>query len=145
MLSKLIKLPLLKRFIPSLGLRFLKIFKANRGYFKIRGIKMFLDFLDPIDREIILYQNYEVEEVSYLINLIKKYSITNFFDVGSNCGYYSMKVLSEVSNIKVFAYEPNHEASFIYRIIYNFIDHVVKSSAIICITNIHSWSFSYCL
>ena len=112
MLSKLIKLPLLKRFIPSLGLRFLKFFKANRGYFKIRGIKMFLDFLDPIDREIILYQSYEEEEVSYLINLIKKYSITNFFDIGSNCGYYSMKLLSEVLNLKVFAYEPNQEAYY---------------------------------
>ena len=58
MLSKLIKLPFLKRIVPSLGVRFLKIFKRNRGIFKIRGIKMFLDFLDPIDREIILHQNY---------------------------------------------------------------------------------------
>ena len=110
MLSKLIKLPFLKRIVPSLGVRFLKIFKRNRGIFKIRGSKMFLDFLDPIDREIILYQNYEDEEVSYLINLIKKYSITNFFDIGSNCGYYSMKIVSEVLSVKVFAYEPNQEA-----------------------------------
>ena len=112
MLSKLVKLPLFKRIVPSLGIRVLKMFNRNRGYFKINGVKMFLDFLDPIDREIILHQNYEDEEVSHLINLIKKYSITNFFDVGANCGYYSIKILREVLNIDVLAYEPNQEAHY---------------------------------
>lgn len=112
MLSKLVKLPILKRVLPSLGIRFLKILNRNRGYFKIGEIKMFLDFLDPIDREIILHQNYEDEEISYLINLIKKYSISNFFDIGANSGYYSMKILSEVLSIKVLAYEPNQEAYY---------------------------------
>jgi len=53
----------------------MKILKKNRGYFNINGTTMYLDFLDPIDREIILYKKYEDEEVQYLIILIKKYLI----------------------------------------------------------------------
>ena len=62
MIKFLVKLPILKRLIPSLGIRLLSILKKNRGYFKINNIKMFLDFLDPIDRQIILTEEYEHEE-----------------------------------------------------------------------------------
>ena len=51
------KFPILKRLIPSVGIKVLKILKKNRGYFKIRDIYFYLDFLDPIDREIIIYKN----------------------------------------------------------------------------------------
>ena len=57
MLAYLIKFPILKRLIPSLSLRILKSLKKNRGFFRVKSLKMFLDFLDPIDREIILSQN----------------------------------------------------------------------------------------
>ena len=72
MFSSLIKIPLLKRIIPSLGLKILKILKKNRGYFKIKDTKMFLDFLDPIDKQIILNQEYEKLEINYLMKEIKK-------------------------------------------------------------------------
>ena len=110
MLSKLIKLPIFKRIIPSLAIRIVKILKKNKGYFKINGTVMYLDFLDPIDREIILYKKYEDEEVQYLIILIRKYLIKKFFDVGSNCGYYSIKILTEIPELDVTAFEPNKEA-----------------------------------
>ena len=48
------KFPILKRLIPSVGIKVLKILKKNRGYFKIRDIYFYLDFLDPIDRQIII-------------------------------------------------------------------------------------------
>ena len=48
-----------KKIISSLRIRILTFFNKNRGYFKIKGIKMFLDFLDPIDREIIINQDDE--------------------------------------------------------------------------------------
>ena len=110
MISKLIKLPLLKRIIPSLSLRILKLLKKNRGFFKINNFEMFLDFLDPIDREIILNQEFEIQEVQFLIEQIKVNKINNFIDVGANCGYYSLKISNEISNIKVIAFEPNIEA-----------------------------------
>ena len=103
------KLPLLKRLIPSLGIRILTLAKKNRGYFNINNIRMFLDFLDPIDRQIILNKEYESYEFSTLSNLVEKYSIDNFIDVGANCGFYSFHLSK---NLNVFAFEPNQEAFF---------------------------------
>ena len=59
-----------KKLITSIKIRFLKILNKNRGYVNIGDTKMFLDFLDPIDREIIVNQIYEVEEIEYLKNYI---------------------------------------------------------------------------
>ena len=92
MIPKLIKLPILKRLIPSISLRLLRILKKNRGYFKINDFKMFLDFLDPIDREIILNQEFEKQEIDFLVNQIRTNNINYFLDVGANCGFYSLKI-----------------------------------------------------
>ena len=58
-ISFLVKLQIFNRLIPSISIRIIKIIKKNRGFFKIGDNKMFLDFLDPIDRELILRQKYE--------------------------------------------------------------------------------------
>ena len=108
MIKYLIKIPILKRLIPSIGIRLLKILKKNRGYFNINGFKMYLDFLDPIDRIIILNQAYEVEEMNILTKLIKKHSVTKFIDIGANCGFYSFRFAMQ--NLEVLAFEPNSEA-----------------------------------
>lgn len=73
---KILNIPILKRIIPSILIRFLKLIRKNRGYFKIKGVNMFLDFLDPIDRKIILYKEYEHDSVSFLdkgIEIVKIY------------------------------------------------------------------------
>ena len=108
MIKYLIKIPILKRLIPSIGIRLLKILKKNRGFFNIDGIKMYLDFLDPIDRSIILNKNYEIEEIKILTKLIKKNLITKFIDIGANCGFYSFQFA--IQNLEVLAFEPNSEA-----------------------------------
>mgnify|MGYP001309744888 CR=1 FL=1 len=110
MISKLIKLPILKRLIPSISLRLLKILNKNRGYFKVNNFEMFLDFLDPIDREIILSQEFEKKEIDFLINQIEFNKINYFLDVGANCGYYSLKISKEIPNIRILSFEPNIEA-----------------------------------
>ena len=112
MLRKLLTFPILKRFIPSLLIRLLKILKKNRGYFKINDTKMFLDFLDPIDRELILHKEFETLEINYLIEKINKYQINYFLDIGANCGYYSLTVAKNFKNISVISFEPNKEAFF---------------------------------
>ena len=111
-ISFLVKLPIFNRLIPSISIRIIKIIKKNRGFFKIGDNKMFLDFLDPIDRELILHQKYEDEEISILNGLIKKHSVNYFFDVGSNCGYYSIKLAKIFQKLKILAFEPNDEAHF---------------------------------
>ena len=112
MISKLIKLPIFKRLIPSILVRFLKTFKKNRGFFKVKDIEMYLDFLDPIDRQIILNQSYEVEELNIFEDLIKKNSSNYLLDIGANCGYYTFFILKNNPKLKVLAYEPNNEAHF---------------------------------
>ena len=73
---------------------------------------MFLDFLDPIDREIILHQEFESLEINYLIKQINNNKINYFLDVGANCGYYSINIAKEISDIIILSFEPNDEAYF---------------------------------
>ncbi len=54
--------------------------------------------------------------------------------------YYSYRIVLMNSNIYVFTVSSN---SFINRIIYNFINKMMKSSWT-CTSNIHAWSFSNC-
>ena len=110
MLSKIAKLPILKRLIPSLAIRILKIIGRNRGYYSIKGINMYLDFLDPIDREIILHNEFENLEIEFLLSEIKKKKLNYFLDIGANCGFYSLKIARDISNINIFSFEPNPEA-----------------------------------
>ena len=110
MINFLIKFPILKRLIPSLGMRILRILNKNRGYFQIEGINFFLDFLDPIDRQIIIYKIYEDDQVSFLESQIKKHSFDYFFDIGANSGYYSFYFANKFKDLKIMAFEPNSDA-----------------------------------
>jgi FkbM family methyltransferase len=110
MIKKLIKLPILKRLIPSIAIRLLKLINKNRGYFNINGVEMYLDFLDPLDRKLILNQSYEIEETKILLDLVNRNSLEYFIDIGANSGYYSIELSKK--NFKVLAFEPNLEALF---------------------------------
>ena len=108
MIKYLIRIPIFKKLIPSIGIRLLKILKKNRGFFNINGFVMYLDFLDPIDRHIILNKTYEIEEIKILNKLINTKSSTKFIDIGANCGFYSFQFAMQ--NLEVIAFEPNSEA-----------------------------------
>tara|TARA_Y100000741_G_scaffold106345_1_gene79470 strand:- start:44 stop:835 length:792 start_codon:yes stop_codon:yes gene_type:complete len=114
-INSLVKFPFFNRLVPSISIRLLKLLKKNRGYFKVGDNKMFLDFLDPIDRQLILYQKYEYEEILILKELIKKHQANFFFDIGSNCGYYSLKLANIFKNLKIFAFDPNAEANYKFK------------------------------
>ena len=108
MIRFLIKIQIFKNLIPSIGIRLLKLLKKNRGFFNINGFLMYLDFLDPIDRKIILNKTYETEEIKILTKLINDKSSTKFIDIGANCGFYSFQFAMQ--NFEVLAFEPNSEA-----------------------------------
>tara|TARA_Y100000741_G_scaffold58577_1_gene40839 strand:+ start:936 stop:1721 length:786 start_codon:yes stop_codon:yes gene_type:complete len=107
MIRFLLKLPFFKRLIPSLSIKYFKIFKKNRNFFKVKNIFFYLDFLDPIDRHIILHQEYENDQVNFLENKMKEIPFTYFFDIGSNSGYYSFYFAKKFKNLKVKSFEPN--------------------------------------
>ena len=89
MIKFILKIPVFKRLIPSLGIRILKLFNINRGYYNINNILFYLDFLDPVDREIILNKEYEQDAVNFLEVEMRKNLFSNFLDIGANSGYYS--------------------------------------------------------
>ena len=110
MINFLANLPIFKRLIPSIGIRVLKFLGKNKGYYRIKNILFYLDFLDPIDRKIILDNKYEDDSVSFLENLFENYSISTFLDIGANAGYYSFNFADKFKSLKVKAYEPNLDA-----------------------------------
>ena len=110
MIQLFVKFPFFKRLIPSIGIRVLRFFKKNRGYFKIAGINFYLDFLDPIDRQIILNKKYENDQVVFIEREMEKNFFDYFLDIGANSGYYSFFFANKFKNLKVKAYEPNFDA-----------------------------------
>ena len=104
-----VKLPILKRLIPSIGVRILRLLKKNRSYFKIGNINFYLDFMDPIDRQIIINKKYEDDQVLFLRDQMEKTSFDYFLDIGSNSGYYSFYFADKFKNLKIKAFEPNLE------------------------------------
>ena len=107
MINKIIKIPFFKRLIPSITRRYYKHLKKNKDYFKIGNIYFYLDFLDPMDRDIILNKNYEHDQVVFFEQKIIENSITYFLDIGANSGYYSFYLADKFKNIKIKSFEPN--------------------------------------
>ena len=110
MIQLLVKFPFFKRMIPSIGIRILRFFKKNRGYFKIGGINFYLDFLDPIDRQIILNKKYENDQVVFIEKEMEKNLFEYFLDIGANSGYYAFFFANKFKDLKIKAYEPNFDA-----------------------------------
>lgn len=110
MIKFLIKLPFFKRLIPSLSIRYYKFLKKNKNFYKIGNINFYLDYLDPLDRQLILNKNYEYDQVSYLEQQMKKDNFSYFLDIGANSGYYSFYFADKFKNLKIRAFEPNIDA-----------------------------------
>ena len=110
MIKYLIKFPIFKRLIPSISLRVLKLIKKNKKFYKIGNIDFYFDFLDPIDRKIILNKEYEHDQVSFLEKIMKKYFFSYFLDIGANSGYYSFYFADKFKTLKIKAFEPSIDA-----------------------------------
>ena len=110
MFNYLTKLPFLKRLIPSITTRYYKLSKGNKNFFKVGNIKFYLDYLDPLDRKMIIYQKYEDDQVRYLEDQMNKVTFSNFIDIGANSGYYSFYFANKFKNLQIKAFEPNIDA-----------------------------------
>lgn len=106
----LLKVPFFHRIIPSILRRYYKFFKLNQSYWEVRNIKMFLNFDDPLDRKIILFQKYEPSQFNFLNAEIKKNNPSYFFDIGANSGFYSFFIAQNFKKIRIFSFEPNRKA-----------------------------------
>jgi hypothetical protein len=70
MIKILFKFSIIKKITSSIIRRYFIYFRKNGSYFKVQGIKMFLNFLDPVDKEIILTKEYEARQINILISNI---------------------------------------------------------------------------
>ena len=110
MIKFFLKIPFFKRLIPSVSIRILKLFNKNRGFYNINNTLFYLDFLDPVDREIILNKEYEQDAVNFLETEMRKKFFSNFLDIGANSGYYSFYFAKKFTDLKIQAFEPNADA-----------------------------------
>lgn len=86
-----------------------------RDYFKEkikirdrRGLKFLLRYGNYIDRKLILHENYENQQLDYLVSLINRNNVRLFFDIGANFGLYSLTIANKCDCVeKIFSYEPD--------------------------------------
>jgi len=109
------KLPILKRLIPSIGTRVLKLFKKNRGYFKIGEINFYLDFLDPFK---------DLENNSHMYFVHSYEFIPEDKNVISATTDYSSDIVCSVEKENIFGtqFHPEKSDKLGLQIIKNFIN-----------------------
>ena len=99
-------IPIFKRIYPSLFLRASNFLNKNIFFIKFRNVYLNLDIRDPIDRSVLLFDFYEDKQIKYLCKIFKKNKINYFFDVGANCGIYSLIISKLFPKTSTLSFEP---------------------------------------
>ena len=99
-------IPILKRIYPSLFLKFSYILNKNIFLSKFKNIYLNLDIRDPIDRSVLLFNFYEDKQIKYLCKIFNENKINYFFDVGANCGMYSLIISKLFPKTAILSFEP---------------------------------------
>ena len=103
---KLKRLPILKRLIPSL----FKLWRRNRpGYVMVSrgGLLWLLYPRSIVDREMILWGDWEPEQRSLLLRRMTQDGADMFLDVGSCFGLYAITIKHRMPGLDVHAFEPH--------------------------------------
>tara|TARA_B100001029_G_C15054683_1_gene453430 strand:+ start:1463 stop:2701 length:1239 start_codon:yes stop_codon:yes gene_type:complete len=106
--------PILRKIIKKLRKSFLRrylfITRKEKFNYKLNDVLIELDIRDSIDREIYFNGYYEEKQLAYLREIISKFNIKTFIDVGSNIGIYSLRVGKIFPEMKIYAFEPHPSA-----------------------------------
>ena len=100
------KIPLIKRLYPSVVKKILNFFQRSKIYYSFYGLKIEGDINEPMDKEIFLFNDYENNQIEYLIKKMKKKKFDYLVDVGANSGIYSLIIGKKYKNIRVISFEP---------------------------------------
>jgi len=104
--SILRSIPVLKRIYPSLFLKFSYLLNKNIFVSKFKNVYLNLDIRDPIDRSVLLFDFYEDKQIKYLSKIFNENKINYFFDVGANCGIYSLIMSKQFPKTIILSFEP---------------------------------------
>jgi FkbM family methyltransferase len=105
-LNNLIKLPILKRAIPSILKKYIYWTNNYEKKVTIENINYDLDLRHLIDRRFFLHRGYEDELYYNLCKIIKKEKIQYFLDIGSCWGVYSLRLANIFKNLRILAFDP---------------------------------------
>lgn len=109
-INYLTKIPVLKRFVPSVIRRVCKVLKIEFFTIKYEQVYFRLKITDAVDRHILFRGEYENLQIEYLFESFHKHKIKTFIDIGSNIGVYSILLEKNAPDIKIFAFEPHPDA-----------------------------------
>lgn len=101
MIRFLVNFQLFKRIIPS----FIKRLGISKINFTYENIIFKLDLRYLIDRRFYLTKNYDNYKIELFNNLINKFKVSNFLDIGSCWGIYSLRIAKKNPEIKVIAFD----------------------------------------
>jgi FkbM family methyltransferase len=102
----LIKIPILKRLIPSFFKKFIFFFQKYKKEILVNNIYFDLDLRHLIDRRFYFHNTYEDELFIPLYKIINEHKADFFFDVGSCWGIYSLRLSNINEKIKILAFDP---------------------------------------
>ena len=105
-LNNLIKLPILKRAIPSILKKYIYWTNNYKKEVTIENISYDLDLRHLIDRRFFLHRGYEDELYYNIHKIIKKEKIQYFLDIGSCWGIYSLRLANIFKNLRIIAFDP---------------------------------------
>ena len=100
------QIPILKRIYTSISIKIFKLSKKKYFLVNFMGINFKLNIKEPIDKSILLFDYYENEQIETSIDLISKNKIDIFFDIGANCGIYSLIFANKFNNLQIYSFEP---------------------------------------
>ena len=106
MLKSIIRLPILKRLIPSIYKKYIFFFNNYKKTVLVDNTYFDLDLRHLIDRRFFFYNSYEEELFKPLTKIIKNYQVSYFFDIGSCWGIYSLRLSNDFKNLKIIAFDP---------------------------------------
>ena len=102
------KLPILKRWLPSLRKRWQRLNTTNGHAIKKTEFGTFLLRLDNyVDRQLMMHGAYERAQIYHLISEFECYGGKLFFDIGANFGLYAIAVANRFAHARVHAFEPD--------------------------------------
>jgi FkbM family methyltransferase len=103
-----LRIPVLKRLVPSIRKRLAQItWPDGFAIVRSRGARFLVNYHNYVDRQIAFYDDFESQQLEYLLENIRRYGCTNFIDIGANIGFYTIHVAIETSISRLSAFEPD--------------------------------------
>ena len=100
-MNSFIKIPLLKRLIPSIIKKYAFYFSDYEREISHEGILFNLDIRHLIDRTFYINREYEEQSFQNLVDVINDQSSEYFLDVGACWGIYSLRLEKKFDKLKI--------------------------------------------